>query len=138
MGFIRRKPNPAKVDSLIGNKTVFEGRLNVYGGVRIDGTVNGNVECQGLLVVGTQGKVKGDIVADSAIVGGEVVGNVRAKESLEIVSQGKVIGDITTSHLVIADGVIFEGFCHMLGSGADIPSPGNEEEPLLPLLPKKI
>jgi cytoskeletal protein CcmA (bactofilin family) len=138
MGFITRKPNPGKVDSLIGIKTVFEGKLNVYGGIRIDGTVNGNIECQGVVVVGTQGKVKGDVAAESAIIGGEIIGNINARESLEIVSQGKVIGDIATSRLIIAEGVTFEGFCHMLGSGPAVPSPEDEEERLLPRLPHKI
>ncbi|MFH0811893.1 MAG: polymer-forming cytoskeletal protein, partial [Pseudomonadota bacterium] len=100
---------------------------------RIDGAVQGNIECQGLLVVGNEGKIEGDIVADSAIVGGEVIGNISAKNRLEIISKGKVVGDIITSHLVIADGVIFQGFCRMLDRGANVNPVLDQEE-----MPKEV
>jgi len=118
MSVFKKKPNPDKVDALIGTKTVFEGKLNAYGGIRIDGTVKGTIECQGVLVVGSGGKIEADIIADSAIIGGEVVGNITADSRLEIISKGKVRGDIATSHLIIEDGVIFEGSCHMLAEEA--------------------
>ena len=114
MGFMKKKLNPDKVDTLIGNKTVFEGKLNAYGGIRIDGTVKGDIECKGVLVVGNGGKIEANVVADSAVIGGEVVGNITAKNRLEIISSGKVRGDIATSHLIIDDGVTFEGSCQML------------------------
>jgi len=117
MSIMKKKPNPDKVDTLVGNKTVFEGKLHAYGGIRIDGTVKGEIECQGVLVVGNAGKIEANITSDSAIVGGEVIGNITAKDRLEIISQGRVVGDIATSHLVIADGVIFEGSCRMLSDG---------------------
>ena len=117
MSIMKKKPNPDKVDTLVGNKTVFEGKLNAYGGIRIDGTVKGEIECQGVLVVGNAGKIEANITSDSAIIGGEVIGNITAKDRLEIISQGRVVGDIATSHLVIADGVIFEGSCRMLADG---------------------
>lgn len=133
MGLLKKKLNPSKVDTVIGDKTVFEGKMTVYGGIRIDGAVQGNIECQGLLVVGNEGKIEGDIVADSAIVGGEVIGNISAKNRLEIISKGKVVGDIITSHLVIADGVIFQGFCHMLDHGANVNPVLDQEE-----MPKEV
>ncbi|MBW1679167.1 MAG: polymer-forming cytoskeletal protein [Deltaproteobacteria bacterium] len=114
MSIMKKRPNPDKVDTLIGNKTVFEGKLNVYGGIRIDGAVKGEIECQGILVVGNGGKIEANIIADSAIIGGEVIGNITAKNRLEIISKGKVRGDIASSHLIINDGVIFDGSCHML------------------------
>ena len=114
MSIMKKRPNTDKVDTLIGNKTVFEGKLNAYGGIRIDGTVKGEIECQGILVVGNGGKIEANIIADSAIIGGEVIGNITAKNRLEIISKGKVRGDIAASHLIIDDGVIFEGSCRML------------------------
>ena len=114
MSIMKKRPNPDKVDTLIGNKTVFEGKLNVYGGIRIDGAVKGEIECQGILVVGNGGKIEANIIADSAIIGGEVIGNITAKNRLEIISKGKVRGDIASSHLIINDGVIFDGSSHML------------------------
>ena len=64
--------------------------------------------------MGQGGKVKADIIAENAFVGGQVNGNIKAKNRLEITSTGRVKGDIETSSLVIAEGVIFEGSCHMV------------------------
>jgi len=114
MSIMSKKPNPEKVDTLIGSSTVFEGKLSATGGIKIEGTVRGTVECQGLVVVGLGGRIEADIIAESAVIGGEVKGNITARDRLEIVSKGKVHGDITTAHLVIQDGVIFEGSSHMI------------------------
>ena len=124
----KRRPNPDKVDTLVGSKTVFEGKLSAYGGIRIDGTVKGEIACQGVLVVGNAGKIEANIISDTAIVGGEVIGNITAKDRLEIISQGRVLGDITTAHLVIADGVTFEGSCRML-TDANAKSPAESKDP---------
>jgi len=134
MSIMKKKPNPDKVDTLVGNKTVFEGKLNAYGGIRIDGTVKGEIECQGVLVVGNAGKIEANVISDSAIVGGEVIGNITAKDRLEIISQGRVLGDIATSHLVIADGVTFEGACRMLtDEAAKYPADRKEPAPKEPV-----
>jgi len=114
MSILNKKPNPNKVDTLIGPKTVFEGKLIACGGIRVDGTVKGTIECEGVLVVGKEGKIEANVIAGSAIIGGEMVGNITTKKRLEITANGKVIGDITTPHLIIDDGVIFEGSSHMV------------------------
>ena len=114
MGILSKKLDPSKTDTIIGNKTVFEGVLSAAGGIRIEGVVRGRVDVQGLLVVGHGGKIEADIVAENAIVGGEIIGNITARNRLELRSKGKVYGDITTTHLVMQEGVIFQGTCRMI------------------------
>lgn len=113
---IFKKPDSSNANSLtvIGNNTSFEGQIKAYDLLRIDGTVKGTIECHGSLEVGVKGKVEADIVADSVLIGGEVKGNILAKKRLEITSGGKVEGDLVTAHLVINEGVIFDGSCHMI------------------------
>ena len=116
MSIFKKKSDNGNKHSLtvIGNKTFFDGEIKAYGIIRIDGTIKGNIECQGVLEVGLKGKIEADIVADSVLIGGEVIGNILAKSRLEITSGGKVRGDIVTAHLVINEGVIFDGSCHMI------------------------
>ena len=114
MSILSKRPNPDKVDTLIGTSTVFEGKLSATGGIKIEGTVRGTIDCEGLLVVGVGGRIEADILAESAIIGGEVIGNITARDRLEIISKGRVRGDITTAHLIIEDGVVFEGSSHMI------------------------
>ena len=120
MGMLKRDKAPDNLDTLIGSKTIFEGVLISNESVCIEGTVKGKVECRGNVVVGKEGKVKADIIAENAFIGGQVNGNIKAKKRLEITSTGKVKGDIETSSLVIADGVLFEGSCHMVSSKSAI------------------
>ena len=118
MSFLKKNtPNLGNTDSIIGDKTFFEGKIKAHNGIRIDGKIKGEIECQGVVEVGRGGKIEADIVADIVIISGEVVGNILAKDRLEITAQGRVRGDIVTAHLVIDDGVLFEGSCHMLTDG---------------------
>ncbi len=55
-----------------------------------------------------------DIIAENAFIDGQVNGNITTKNRLEITSAGRVKGDIKTVSLVIAEGVFFEGHCHMV------------------------
>ncbi len=107
------KKKREEIDTIIGPHTYFEGTLSCRKGFRIDGRLKGKIECDGSLVIGSEGKVEGEIVADSVFIAGELTGNVTAKNHLELTENGKVYGDITTAKLVIDQGVIFEGRCRM-------------------------
>lgn len=114
MGFRKKLPNPDDADTVVGRNTVLEGRVLGQGGMRIDGTVKGEVECRGTVIVGVGGRVEANITAQSAIIGGEVIGNIAVEGRLELVGKGKVRGDVSASQLVVEEGVSLEGSCHML------------------------
>ncbi|MBW2553089.1 MAG: polymer-forming cytoskeletal protein [Deltaproteobacteria bacterium] len=128
MGILKKDKAPDNLDTLIGSKTIFEGVLISNESICIEGTVKGKVECRGNVVVGKEGKVKADIIAENAFIGGQVNGNIKAKKRLEITSTGRVKGDIETSSLIIADGVLFEGSCHMVSSNKSVTSSSPAEE----------
>ena len=131
MGILKKDKAPDNLDTLIGSKTIFEGVLISNESICREGTVKGKVECRGNVVVGKEGKVKADIIAENAFIGGQVNGNIKAKKRLEITSTGRVKGDIETSSLIIADGVLFEGSCHMVSSkNATSSSPADEKNML--------
>ena len=127
MGILKKDKPPENLDTIIGSKTVFEGVLLSNESVCIEGTVKGKVECKGNIVVGKGGKVKADIIAENAFIGGQVNGNIKVKKKLEITSSGKVKGDIETASLVIGEGVVFEGSCHMTGGAKSAVSPAPAE-----------
>jgi len=93
--------------------TNFDGVMKFNNSLRINGEFKGKIEAQGLLVLGPNSKIIGDIICDEVIVGGEVRGNITAKKRLELLETAKLFGDIKTAKLKIADGVIFEGKCDM-------------------------
>ena len=61
-----------KISTLIGAGSVCDGDFKCPGSARIDGTINGNVEIDGVLVLGAVGKINGDILAKAVQIGGEV------------------------------------------------------------------
>ena len=78
--------------------------------------------------------MEAEIVADKLYIAGEICGNITARSHLEITETGKVYGDIFTSNLVVGQGVIFEGRCHMISPQDELESQDflSEAVPLLP------
>jgi cytoskeletal protein CcmA (bactofilin family) len=103
----------------IGEKTVFQGMISSNENLTIEGTVKGEVACNGTVVVEEGGMVDADIIAEEAFIKGQVEGNIKAQKRVEIASTGRVKGDIESSSLSIAEGVVFEGTCHMTGEKND-------------------
>ncbi len=100
--------NTEKLESFVGVNSHFKGDIKTKGTLRIDGTVEGNIETD-WLILGETAHLKGDATARGIIIGGRVDGNIKAKEIIEMKSKGQVIGEITTSKLSIAEGALFEG-----------------------------
>jgi cytoskeletal protein CcmA (bactofilin family) len=107
------KMNPNTTDTLIGEGTIFEGKLKSDAGIRIEGQITGNVESAGDVTVGEKGVVKSNISARNVIIAGTVHGNVLTKGSLRIMSSGRVYGNTTSQSLVIDEGGIFQGNSRM-------------------------
>jgi len=100
--------NTEKLESFIGENSTFKGDIDTKGTLRIDGTVEGNIVAD-WVVLGDKAQLKGDIAARGIVVGGRVDGNLKAKEIIEIKSKGQLYGEIFTSKLVVAEGAVFDG-----------------------------
>jgi cytoskeletal protein CcmA (bactofilin family) len=114
--------------TLIGADSSLRGELQSKGTVRIDGTFDGNIQAD-WVIVGESGLIKGEIVSRGTTVGGKVEGSIRCSESAEITPKGQVRGDISTSKLSVGEGGLFEGRSHMLKA------PEAERSTVLPLIP---
>lgn len=94
----------------------FKGQISGNTEIVIDGEVEGRMDVQAAVVIGSNGKVTGDIVAKSVSVGGRVNGNVKASESFELQASGRIEGDVTAPRVIIAEGAFFKGNVEMTGS----------------------
>jgi len=128
MGIFKKETDLNRLDTLIGNGTIFEGVLTSKESICVEGVVRGKIVCEGSVIVGERGRVDADIFADTVLLGGEVNGNIVAKTKLEITTNGKLRGDIKTGSLVIAEGVLFEGQCQMITEERGIQSPEESME----------
>ena len=103
-----------ELNTFIGPGSVLHGKLSIENSVRIDGRVEGEISSTGILTVGPNGEVQGDIYAVSTIVGGKVRGSISSTKSIVLEAQSMFIGNLTTCKLTIAEGAMFEGKCTML------------------------
>jgi len=106
------KKQSSKLETIIGPESTIRGELTSSGTVRIDGTLEGNVSAE-WIIVGETGLVKGDLTGKGMIIGGKIRGNIRSTEMVEIKQKGEVQGEIYTVSLTILEGAIFEGHSFM-------------------------
>lgn len=100
--------NTEKLESFVGVNSYFKGDIKTKGTLRIDGTLEGNIEVD-WLILGEAAQLKGNAEARGIIVGGKVEGNIKAKELIEIKAKGEFRGELTTGKLSVAEGAIFDG-----------------------------
>ena len=102
-----------RITTVLGAGTVWQGTLSGAGGVRVEGTFEGQIALKGLLVVGETGKVTCDNVrAANVIVAGAVKGNITAQK-VEIRATGRVWGDIVTIAFATEEGAFLRGQIRM-------------------------
>ncbi|UCE00597.1 MAG: polymer-forming cytoskeletal protein [Chloroflexota bacterium] len=98
-----------RVTSVIGPGVVWKGQLSGKGGVRIEGALDGDIQLQGLLVVGETGRINcQELRANVVIVAGAVRGDIVA-EKLEIRSTGRVWGNVVTAAFSTEEGAFLRG-----------------------------
>ena len=102
-----------RITSVLGVGIIWQGSIDGSGGVRVEGTFEGQIFLKGLLVVGETGKVTCDnLRATSVIVAGAVKGNIAAQK-VEIRSTGRVWGDIVTTAFATEEGAFLRGQIRM-------------------------
>ena len=87
----------------------ISGTLASHGDVQIDGQVEGDVRCIGL-VIGDKAEVQGEIYAEDVTVRGKVVGRIRARK-VTLTATSHVEGDILHEAFCVEAGAFFEGNC---------------------------
>ncbi len=97
----------------IGPDNKFKGSITGTGHSIILGSVEGDCDLDGTLVVGDGGKWKGNITADNVVIAGEVSGDIVAKKKMDVVSTAKINGSLTCPLIAIAEGAVHEGEIHM-------------------------
>jgi cytoskeletal protein CcmA (bactofilin family) len=117
-----------RVTSVLSTGSVWKGNLSGSGGVRIEGTFEGDIALRGMLVVGEPGRVTcQSLRANLVVVAGAVKGDITA-EKVEIRSTGRVWGNVMTAAFATEEGAFLRGQITMeeqidLG---ELPSPSND------------
>jgi cytoskeletal protein CcmA (bactofilin family) len=99
--------------NLISNGTDITGDIKSNGDIRIDGSLTGNLNTKGKVVIGPTGKVSGEVICKNSEVSGIIEGKITVGQLLSLKASSKINGDIATSKLSIEPGAVFSGNCKM-------------------------
>jgi len=99
--------------TIISYGVKVEGKVSSNGSIRLDGTIQGDIICQGSVTIGESGEVYGKVNGQSITIGGKVEGMINAKEKLMLESKADLKGDIYTKILVVEAGARFDGKSNM-------------------------
>ena len=94
-----------------GSKIV--GNITANSDFRIDGLIEGEINCTGKIVIGEAGRVKGSIVCENAEILGLMDGKISCRQQLSLRASGKIQGDVQTKTLIVEPGALFNGTCSM-------------------------
>jgi cytoskeletal protein CcmA (bactofilin family) len=89
---------------------------------RIDGKIEGNINCGGKIIIGEKGYIKGEVVSKNMEISGKVEGTISIEGLLSLKSTAVVEGEITTGKLFIEVGAVFNGNCNMSKKGPEKPA----------------
>lgn len=113
--------NSAAIESLISAGTTIEGNVRFKGGLRIDGTVIGNVVAEegaaSTLVLSESGRIEGQVTAAHLMVNGAIAGPITATVSIELQPKAKVSGEIHYVALEMHHGAVVDGTLMHLENG---------------------
>lgn len=94
-----------------GSKIV--GEIFADSDFRIDGEVEGTITCNGKVVVGQKGFLKGSISCVNAEIVGTVEGDIVVTEALSLRSTAVIKGEVKTKTLMVEPNAVFNGACSM-------------------------
>lgn len=94
-----------------GSKIV--GNISADSDFRVDGLIEGELNCSGKVVIGESGKIKGTVVCANAEIMGLLDGKITCHQQLSLRASGKIQGDVLTKTLIVEPGALFNGTCSM-------------------------
>ena len=96
-------------------KDVLSSDVEIKGSIKfqkellIDGKVEGEIHSDGVLTIGENADIRGEIKTKSITVFGKVQGNITVGERCELKSRCTLQGDLKAARLVIEEGATFIG-----------------------------
>jgi len=102
-------------DTILSPDIDFTGTLHFEKPFLIRGTVSGEINATGLLVIDEKAVVNANIRALSVLIRGHVKGDVTAVKKVEITLTGKLTGNVTAPEIYMETGCEFNGRCTMTG-----------------------
>lgn len=108
---------PAVTRNVLNSDVSVVGTLRFTDDLLVDGSVEGEIESDGVLTIGSNASIQAGsknkvaIRTKSAIIHGRVTGDIVVTDRVELAATAELVGDITASRIAIQEGAIFVGHC---------------------------
>ncbi len=115
---------------ILSSDVEIKGSIKFQKELLIDGKVEGEINSEGVLTIGENADIRGEIKTKSITVFGKVQGNITVTERCELKSKCILQGDLKAARLVIEEGATFIGKSEVT-SGMSVTAakaPGNRPE----------
>lgn len=96
--------------------TVIIGDFSAKSGLRIDGTIEGNVKAPSKVVIGPKGVIKGTLECENADIEGKFYGKMNIGDVLSLKYTALIDGDVVVGKLAVEPGASFNATCVMKGA----------------------
>ena len=113
MFFKKANKIDSRIDTLVGADTRIEGDMSFSGGLRVDGTIRGNVTEQAgtpsTIILSEHGRIEGAVTAAKIVLNGAVIGPVKAAQFIELQTKARITGDLHYKSLEMHTGAVIDG-----------------------------
>ncbi|SEC36097.1 Polymer-forming protein [Tenacibaculum sp. MAR_2009_124] len=116
------KDNKKSNDRVVSERNVIGGNTKIIGDIvsegdfRIDGTLEGNIQTNGRIIIGQAGLIKGKAECTNADVEGKFAGDLSVSSVLTVKATAHITGDVVIGKLSVEPGATFNATCSMKGA----------------------
>jgi cytoskeletal protein CcmA (bactofilin family) len=95
--------------NILASDVEIKGSIKFQNELIVDGKIEGEITSPGVLTVGENAEVRGEVKTKSVTVLGKVHGNITVDERCELKTRAQLIGDLKAARLTIEEGATFVG-----------------------------
>jgi len=108
-----------KITTVVADDLEIKGAIKFKSSVMLKGIFEGEIQSEGLLVVGPTAQVTATITTKRLVSKGQITGNVTAEEVIVLKGTATHTGDLKAPFITIESGAVFNGTAIMERKGPD-------------------
>jgi cytoskeletal protein CcmA (bactofilin family) len=109
------KIDETEVITTLADDIHIAGTITFKNALTIEGSIDGEIVSEGLLIVSSAAKVKAKITTKNLVCEGQIIGDVTASEQVVLKKTAVQTGNITTPDIIVESGSVLNGSITMGG-----------------------
>lgn len=116
------RDNTAASESLIDRHSHFNGHYRTSHDLRVEGTAEGEIECEGTVTVAPEARVSATVKARNVVIAGAASGEIVCRDQFTLKPTGEMRGQVRAGSLVVEEGAFFDGEFKMAATAPEPPA----------------